>query len=93
MFHNQERAFSVIRISTSFHTEVEEARQALQVISRAVAKLKKGDEKINMKFDHIIIRYGEISTKKRNRKLFVAKMKKNILWSLKDIPNCGSNSK
>lgn len=39
-----------------------------------------------MQFDHIIIRYGEISTKKRNRKLFVDKMKKHILWSLKDIP-------
>lgn len=41
MFHNQERALSVIRISTSFHNEVEEAKQTLQVISRAVAKLKK----------------------------------------------------
>lgn len=40
-----------------------------------------------MIFDHIIIRYGEISTKKRNRKVFVAKMKKHILWSLKEIPN------
>ena len=40
-----------------------------------------------MEFDHIIIRYGEISTKKRNRKVFVSKMKKNILWSLKEIPN------
>ena len=40
-----------------------------------------------MKFDHIIIRYGEISTKKRNRKAFVAKMKKHILWSLREIPN------
>ncbi|AZV44728.1 tRNA uracil 4-sulfurtransferase ThiI [Peribacillus asahii] len=40
-----------------------------------------------MKFDHIIIRYGEISTKKRNRKAFVAKMRRHILWSLKDIPN------
>lgn len=40
-----------------------------------------------MKFDHIIIRYGEISTKKRNRKAFVAKMKQNILWSLREIPN------
>ena len=28
-----------------------------------------------MKFDHIIIRYGEISTKKRNRKGFVDKMR------------------
>ena len=41
MFHNQDRAFSVIRISTSFHNEVDEARQAIQAISRAVAKLKK----------------------------------------------------
>ena len=41
MFHNQERALSVIRISTSFHNEVEEAKQTLQAISRAVAKLKK----------------------------------------------------
>ena len=40
-----------------------------------------------MEFDHIIIRYGEISTKKRNRKAFVSKMKKHILWSLKEIPN------
>lgn len=40
-----------------------------------------------MKFDHIIIRYGEISTKKRNRKAFVDKMKKHILWSLRDISN------
>jgi tRNA uracil 4-sulfurtransferase len=38
-----------------------------------------------MKFDHIIIRYGEISTKKRNRKGFVDKMKTHIRWSLKDI--------
>lgn len=41
MFHNQERAFSVIRISTSFHNELDEAKQALQAISRAIAKLKK----------------------------------------------------
>lgn len=41
MFHNEERALSVIRLSTSFHNEVEEAKQALQTISRAVAKLKK----------------------------------------------------
>ncbi len=40
-----------------------------------------------MEFDHIIIRYGEISTKKRNRKAFVDKMKKHILWNLREIPN------
>ncbi|WP_409302188.1 tRNA uracil 4-sulfurtransferase ThiI [Peribacillus sp. SCS-155] len=40
-----------------------------------------------MEFDHIIIRYGEISTKKRNRKRFVDKMKNNIKWVLRDFPN------
>lgn len=41
MFQNQERALSVIRISTSFQNEVEEARQAIDSIGHAVAKLKK----------------------------------------------------
>lgn len=41
MFHNQERAISVIRISTSFHNEAYEARQALDSIKRAIVKLKK----------------------------------------------------
>jgi thiamine biosynthesis protein ThiI len=40
-----------------------------------------------MKFDHIIIRYGEISTKKRNRKVFVDKLKANIKRTLKDFSN------
>lgn len=38
-----------------------------------------------MKFDHIIIRYGEISTKRRNRKGFVDKMRAHIRWALRDI--------
>ncbi len=38
-----------------------------------------------MKFDHIIIRYGEISTKKRNRKSFVDKLKNHIRWALRDF--------
>lgn len=41
MFHNQERAESVIRISTSFHNEIEEAKQAIDAIGRAVVQLKK----------------------------------------------------
>lgn len=40
-----------------------------------------------MEFDHIIIRYGEISTKKRNRKGFVDKLKANIRWTLEDFGN------
>lgn len=40
-----------------------------------------------MEFDHIIIRYGEISTKKRNRKGFVDKLKENIRWTLEDFSN------
>ncbi|SFC57907.1 thiamine biosynthesis protein ThiI [Bacillus sp. OV322] len=38
-----------------------------------------------MKFDHIIIRYGEISTKKRNRKAFVDKLRTHIKWTLRDF--------
>ncbi|WP_419881935.1 tRNA uracil 4-sulfurtransferase ThiI [Peribacillus sp. B-H-3] len=38
-----------------------------------------------MKFDHIIIRYGEISTKKRNRKAFVDKLRAHIKWTLRDF--------
>lgn len=49
MFHNQERALSVIRISTSFLNEVDEAKQALDSIRRAVVKLKKV-----MKYKHEI---------------------------------------
>ena len=41
MFHNQERAESVIRISTSFHNEIDEAKQAIDAIGRAIFKLKK----------------------------------------------------
>lgn len=41
MFDNQERAESVIRISTSFHNEIEEAKQAIDAIGRAVVQLKK----------------------------------------------------
>ena len=36
MFHNQERAESVIRISTSFQNELEEAKQAIDAIERAI---------------------------------------------------------
>ena len=40
-----------------------------------------------MKFDHILIRFGEISTKGRNRKLFVDRLKNNIRDVLTDYPN------
>ncbi|PLT32271.1 tRNA uracil 4-sulfurtransferase ThiI [Bacillus sp. V5-8f] len=40
-----------------------------------------------MEFDHIIIRYGEISTKKRNRKGFVDKLKANIRRVLEEYEN------
>ncbi|RFU66152.1 tRNA 4-thiouridine(8) synthase ThiI [Peribacillus saganii] len=38
-----------------------------------------------MKYDHILIRYGEISTKKRNRKIFVDRLKSHIKRALKDF--------
>jgi tRNA uracil 4-sulfurtransferase len=40
-----------------------------------------------MKFDHILIRFGEISTKGRNRRKFVDRLKQNIKDVLPDYPN------
>ncbi|MBS4173824.1 tRNA uracil 4-sulfurtransferase ThiI [Bacillus sp. FJAT-49736] len=40
-----------------------------------------------MKYDRILIRYGELSTKGRNRKHFITHLKRNIRESLKDLTN------
>ena len=40
-----------------------------------------------MKFDHILIRFGEISTKGRNRKIFVDRLKNNIRDVLTEYSN------
>ncbi|MFC7786953.1 tRNA uracil 4-sulfurtransferase ThiI [Rossellomorea sp. GCM10028870] len=39
-----------------------------------------------MNYNRILVRYGEISTKGRNRKQFTAKLRENILEALKDFP-------
>lgn len=39
-----------------------------------------------MKYDRILIRYGEISTKGRNRNKFVEKLRKSIKWALASYP-------
>ena len=39
-----------------------------------------------IQFDHIVIRYGEITLKKRNRKSFIAQLRKNIKKALADYP-------
>jgi tRNA uracil 4-sulfurtransferase len=39
-----------------------------------------------MNYNRILVRYGEISTKGRNRKMFTAKLRENILQALKDFP-------
>ncbi|BCB05261.1 tRNA uracil 4-sulfurtransferase ThiI [Bacillus sp. KH172YL63] len=39
-----------------------------------------------MKYNRILVRYGEISTKGRNRKMFTSKLRENILEALKDFP-------
>ncbi len=40
-----------------------------------------------IKYDTVLIRYGELSTKGKNRKLFVAKLLNNIKTSLNDLDN------
>jgi len=39
-----------------------------------------------MIYDQILVRYGEISTKGRNRGLFVAKLRENVQYVLRDFP-------
>ncbi|MCA1032357.1 tRNA 4-thiouridine(8) synthase ThiI [Bacillus timonensis] len=39
-----------------------------------------------MQYDHILIRFGEISTKGKNRKRFIDQLKKNIELKIKDFP-------
>jgi thiamine biosynthesis protein ThiI len=39
-----------------------------------------------MNYDHILIRFGELSTKGRNRKQFVQRLSYNILEKIKDFP-------
>ncbi|HWO75470.1 MAG TPA: tRNA uracil 4-sulfurtransferase ThiI [Bacillus sp. (in: firmicutes)] len=38
-----------------------------------------------MKYDRILIRYGELSTKGRNRKAFISQLKHNIGWAFQDF--------
>lgn len=41
-----------------------------------------------MKFDSLMIHYGELSTKGNNRKLFIDKLAKNVRHALKKFPGC-----
>ncbi|MBS4176015.1 tRNA uracil 4-sulfurtransferase ThiI [Lederbergia citrea] len=45
-----------------------------------------------MNYDRILIRYGEMSLKGRNRKHFVTKLKKNIKFILQEYSNIGIES-
>ncbi|GAA0332997.1 tRNA 4-thiouridine(8) synthase ThiI [Bacillus carboniphilus] len=38
-----------------------------------------------MNYDRILIRYGELSTKGRNRNTFISLLKNNLRWALKDL--------
>ncbi|MCP8617129.1 tRNA uracil 4-sulfurtransferase ThiI [Salirhabdus salicampi] len=40
-----------------------------------------------MEFDHILIRYGEMSLKGKNQKTFIQQLKKNVQNKLKEFPN------
>lgn len=40
-----------------------------------------------MQYDQILIRYGEITTKSKNRSRFIDALKENVLHRLKDYPN------
>ncbi|WP_019378146.1 tRNA uracil 4-sulfurtransferase ThiI [Virgibacillus halodenitrificans] len=40
-----------------------------------------------MQYDHILIRYGEMALKGKNRKMFILKLQENIQHKLNDFPN------
>lgn len=40
-----------------------------------------------MNYDRVLVRYGELSTKGRNRSLFTNKLKKSIMHALREFPN------
>ncbi|MFC4403656.1 tRNA uracil 4-sulfurtransferase ThiI [Gracilibacillus xinjiangensis] len=40
-----------------------------------------------MQYDHIVIRYGELSLKGRNRKLFTTQLQNNVITAIRDYPN------
>lgn len=46
-----------------------------------------------MKYDRILIRYGELSTKGRNRKQFVDKLRRTIAKSLEAFPTVSIEAK
>ncbi len=45
-----------------------------------------------MNYNRILVRYGEISTKGRNRKKFTSQLRENILEALKDLPSISVNA-
>lgn len=45
-----------------------------------------------MNYNRILVRYGEISTKGRNRKKFTSQLRENILEALKDFPSISVNA-
>ncbi|KAB8138306.1 tRNA 4-thiouridine(8) synthase ThiI, partial [Gracilibacillus oryzae] len=40
-----------------------------------------------MQYDHIVIRYGELSLKGRNRKLFTTQLQSNVISAIRDYPD------
>lgn len=45
-----------------------------------------------MKWEKILVRYGELSTKGKNKKQFITHLKNNIKFSFNDIPNVKVNA-
>src|SRR5699024_5082939 len=42
---------------------------------------------MNMQYDHILIRYGELGLKGKNIKQFILQLQRNIKYALQDYPN------
>ena len=66
----------VIRISFGAHNTDEEIAQFKQEFTEVMKELK--GEIITMIWKEILIRYGELSTKGRNKKDFISRLRENI---------------
>ena len=47
---------------------------------------------LEMLYDHVVVRYGELSTKGKNRKEFTRQLTNNIRKRLKDFPSLTYNT-
>src|SRR5699024_607098 len=83
--HHKERASSALRISLSYDTTDEDIAIFLKQVEQPIQQLKQVMEKMDMEFDHILIRYGETALNGKNRKILIEGIRQNVQHKLKEF--------